>query len=322
MTLTERAPRRQPLTARLDDRGNRLYTWTGRGIVEEFFSSTTIINGGVPKFLAPWAAKLVAERAYDDVLARGVDVLNYWAEAGMAYLEEQRAGGMKLQRADTSPRGLALRYLKGEPDRIRDAAAERGSLIHEASEDFVLERAREGVRFYADTEQLPPFDADIAPHMQGLVNWLTDFRPRILATEATVFNRTESYAGTSDLFAEILKAGEWRRLCIDYKSGRAIYAEVAMQCASYARGEFIGGADLVSEHPVPDVAGTAVLHLNPKAPRGYVFRELRYDDVVWRAFLYAREIFRWAIDISKSALGEEIAPDLEDQLTASVEGAA
>jgi hypothetical protein len=70
---------------------------------------------------------------------------------------------------------------------------------------------------------------------------------------------------------------------------------------------------------VPEVQGTAVLHLRKT---GYTFRRLRYDDQVYRTFLYAREIFRWAIDISKTALGDKLTPDLEDALAASVEAVA
>lgn len=307
--------RRQPTTARLDEFGRRLYTWTGRGAIEEFYSTTTMIGGGLPKHLVPWASKLVAELAYDDVLQHGQGVLDYWAEAGQAYLDAQRAAGMKLQKADTTARGLALRYLKGQPDRVRDHAADRGSAVHEASEDFVLARVREGIRFYADEHEVPNFDPEIAPYMASLVSWLNHFRPRILATEATVYNRTQSYAGTADLFAEVYIRGQWVRLCIDYKSGRAIWPDVAMQVCSYARGEFIGGPDNVTELEVPQVDGTAVLHLRPD---GYSFKRLRYDDVVWHAFLFVREVFRWTTDIAKTAIGDDIAPDLDDALAASL----
>lgn len=314
--------RRHPPTARLDELGNRLYTWTGRGAIEEFYSVTTMIGAGVPKHLVPWASKLVAELAYSDVERHGHEVLDHWAERGAEYVATLRELGMKLKSIDESPRGLALRYLKGEPDRVRDKAADRGSAVHDAAETFVLDRVREGVRFYADTETLPKFDADLAPHMNGLVNWLNDYRPRIIATEATIYNRTQAYAGTGDVWAEFFIDGQWVLLCVDYKSGRAIYADVALQCAAYARGEFIGGADGVTEHPVPTAHGTAVLHLDPKAPRGYVFRRLRYDDAVYNAFLFTREMFRWAIETSQTAIGDEIAPDLEDSLRASLEGVA
>jgi hypothetical protein len=309
-------PRRQPLTARNDDAGNRLYTWTGTGRVEEFYSVTTMIGRGVPKHLQQWYGKVVAELAYDDVLAHGAGTLDYWHDRGVEYIAAQRALGMKLKGVDESPRGLSLRYLKGQPDRLRDAAAERGSTVHAESEDFVLARVREGVRLFIELGDVPKVSDEIAPYLNALIRWVNDYRPEILATEVTVYNRADSYAGTADLFARVKIDGAWRTLCIDYKSGRAVYPETAMQCAAYARGEFAGGADLVTEHPLPEFDGTAVLHLTPN---GYAFRLLRYDDVVWRSFLYARENFRWLTEIARTALGDPLTPDLEDALEGSLE---
>lgn len=320
-TLLERihdAPvaRRTPLAAALDETGNRYYTWTGRGRIERFYSVTTLLQLGLPKYLVPWASKLVAELAYDDVERHGKKALKAWAADGRAYLDECRANGMKLERADESPKGLALRWLKGIPDRVRDAAAARGSAVHEAAEDTVLERVREAERLYIAGE-MPVFDAGIDPYMQAFIRWLNDFRPRFVATEATVYNRSQSYAGTLDAIVEVLIDGTWTRLCIDYKTGKSIYADVAMQTAAYARAEFVGGADGVTEFPVPQVDGTAVLHLTPK---GYRFLRLRSDDQVFRTFLYVREVARWAIEGHKTAIGDPIPQDLSDALEASVGG--
>ena len=318
-TLLERvhdarnAPR-TPLASALDESGNRVYTWTGRGRIEQFYSVTTLLQLGLPKYLVPWASKLIAEATYADVEQHGKKALKVWAREGRAYLDECRANGMKLERADETPKGLALRWLKGEPDRVRDKAAARGSAVHEAAEDTVLERVREAERLYIAGE-MPVFDAGIDPYMQSFIRWLNDFRPRFVATEATVYNRSQWYAGTLDAIVEVLVDGEWIRLVVDYKSGRNIYPEVALQCAAYARGEFIGGADGVTEFPVPAVDGTAVLHLTPK---GYRFRRLRYDDQVYRTFLYTREVARWALNGSKTAIGDPIPQDLSDALEASV----
>jgi hypothetical protein len=312
-------PSRQPSGARLDEAGMRYYTWRGRGYDETFYSVTTMLSGGIPKYLVPWAAKLVAELAYGDVERDGKRALQRWAKEGAAYLKALREAGMKLERADETPRGLALRWLKGEPDRIRDAAMLRGQQVHTASEDLVLASVREGVRLYLVDELAGmTFDESIAPMMAGFVRWINAHRPRIIATEATVYNRSEAYAGTADLFAEFLIRGHWRRLCVDYKSGRAVYPEVALQTCAYARAEFVGGPDGVSEHPVPAVDGTAVLHLTPKGP---VFKQLRYDDTVWRAFLYVREVFRWVVELAPTAIGDAIEQDLEDALTESLEEA-
>ncbi|HYI67114.1 MAG TPA: hypothetical protein VEW95_09340 [Candidatus Limnocylindrales bacterium] len=309
-------PRRAPAAARKDEGGNRFYEWTGRGPTEQFYSVTTMIGMGVPKYgLPPWYARMAAELAYADVEQRGKRALKHWARQGALWVKQQRADGAKLARIDESPQGLALRWLKGAAERARDAAADKGSAVHEASEDLVKELAREGARLYIAGD-LPAFDERIDPHMASFIRWVNDFRPRFLSAEATVFNRTESYAGTCDAFLEIWYRGRWMRLAVDYKSGNRIYAEVAMQVMAYARGEFVGGADGVTEFPVPEVEGTAVLHLTPK---GYDFKFLRFDDAIWRAFLIARENFRWVIETSKTAIGEAIPQDLEDALAASVE---
>jgi hypothetical protein len=227
---------------------------------------------------------------------------------------------MKLEKVKlTDSRDMALRYLKGEPERVRDEAGVRGSKVHEAAEELVLEHAREAARLFIDGEKLPVYEADIDPHMAAFVRWLNVFRPVYLATEATVYSRTGVYAGTGDAFLSVPIKRVETALCVDYKSGRAIYPEVAVQTSAYAHGEFIGGADGVTEFPVPAVDGTAVLHITP---RGCVLRRLRYDEAVYRTFEYAREIFRWAIDLSKTAIGDVIEPDLDDALIASLEGVA
>ena len=314
-----------PAQTHLDAQGNRIYTWTGAGAVEEFYSVTTILNLGIPKYLVPWASKLVAELAYGDVLARGPHsrssaIVRRWAAEGRAYVTAQREAGARLEKVKlTDSRDMSLRYLKGEPDRVRDAGGIRGSKFHEAAEELVLVHARENARLFVASEKLPVYEADIDPHMAAFVPWLNTYRPVYLATEATVYSRSGVYAGTGDAFMELPIDRKPTVLCVDYKSGRAIYPEVAVQCAAYARGEFIGGADGLTELPVPRVDGTAVLHITPK---GCVLRRLRYDEAVYGTFLYAREIFRWAIDLSRTALGDVIAPDAEDSLVASLEGVA
>lgn len=306
---------------RQDGEGRRLYTWTGTGTLEEFYSVTTILGQGIPKYLVPWASKIVAELAYADVEKHGKRAIGRWAKSGIAAVLAAREAGAKLDSVDmTDKRDLALRYLKAEPERVRDAAAERGSRIHAESEELILKHAAaDAARWVAKGQPLPEWPEPIAAQMDSFVAFLDHFRPRYLATEATVFHRTQRYAGTADAFIEVKVDGQWLRLCVDYKSGNRIYPEVAVQCAAYARGEFLGGPDGVTEYPVPEVDGTAVLHLRPT---GYTFRRLRYDEDVFRTFLYAREIFRWAIDISKTALGDKFAPDLEDALAASLEGVA
>src|SRR3990172_181392 len=74
--------------------------------------------------------------------------------------------------------------------------------------------------------------------------------------EASVFNRTERYAGTLDAIATI----GGRTLVIDVKSGKGVYPETALQLAAYRWAEFVGVPD-GSEQPMPPTVGAAVLHL-------------------------------------------------------------
>ncbi len=340
--------RQQPSGARLDEEGQRLWRWEGTGALEEFYSVTTMISGGVPKHLQAWYAKLVAELAYADVMSHGPNsrasaIARRWAAEGSRYIADLRAQGMKLEKADETSQGLALRWLKGAADRVRDLAAETGSDVHDAAEAFVLEHAREGARIYAATGMIPVWPEHIAPKMASFVRFLNDYRPVYLATEARIYNRTRSYGGQSDAFLRVKVPDEWSpppwmsrpfvheraggepgwlSLCTDYKSGKAIYHEVTLQTAAYRNGEFIGAPDGRTELAVPPVDGTAVLHLTPKT---YMFKLLRADERPFRTFLYAREIFAWIDQESRVGtrtwLGETVPIDLADALAASIEHA-
>jgi hypothetical protein len=93
-------------------------------------------------------------------------------------------------------------------------------------------------------------------------------------------------------------------LIVDYKTGRVL-ADVAVQLSAYSRGEFVGGADKVTEHPMPFVMAGAVLQLTAK---GYTFRLARIDDVPFNVFLYAREVYRYRHEHAATVLLEDLSP--------------
>ena len=304
-----------PVLARNDDAGDRFYTWGD----ESFWSVTTVINGGVPKYLVPWASKVTAELAYRELLAYGPHsrpgaIARRLAKAGRAYvLEQQSKGLLKSVKLDklTSPE-LALRFLKGEPDRIRDAAGVIGSDVHSEAEKLVLEHARESVRLTIEGKAIRPWPAELAEHQASFVRFLEDHRPEFLATECTVFNRTQAFAGTADAILRVeVEPGVWVVAIADWKSGNHLYPEVGMQLAAYARGEFIGSPDRVTELPLPEIECGFALHIRPatsRNPKGYSFRRVRIDDTVWRSFLHAREVFRFQKEIARTVLGDELEP--------------
>jgi len=153
--------------------------------------------------------------------------------------------------------------------------------------------------------------------MQAFEQFLSDFSPEFLMSEASVFNRSEHYAGTLDAIVKLRAtgstletAGQERTMLLDFKTGKGVYPESALQLAAYRFAEFVGAPD-GSEQPVPSVDGGAVVHLTDE---GYELVEVVCDEPVFRSFLYVREVFRWTDVTSKEVIlppllpvGEEVA---------------
>jgi hypothetical protein len=229
--------------------GSRLYTWGE----DKFPSVTTIISAGIPKpALQAWAVKVVAEGALD-------------------MLDELKAM-MRKGHEDA-----ALKMLKGLPYNQRDSAANMGSLVHAAAEAHVKGESVKSI--------IEASGEDAVPYLHAFSGFLRDYKPEYLALEATVYNRTDGYAGTADAFMEV----DGKSLVVDLKTNRSgPWTEVGLQLSAYARGEFIG--DDGKEAPVPQVVGGAVLWLQPYE---YEFREVLITDPVYEAFLAAKVIHDW-----------------------------
>lgn len=231
--------------------------YTWRG--DQYWSVTTIIGGGVPKpALLPWGIKMVAEGA-----VRIADSLP------------------ALVREDAD---AAVRMLKGMPYANRDRAADLGTSVHEAVEAYVLDKP------------MPKWKPPVAARMLAFEKYLADCSPVYEATEASVFNRTQRYAGTLDAIVHL----DGHRRIIDVKTGKGVYPEAALQLAAYRYAEFIGGAD-GDEVPMPTVDGALVLHLPDEGGRYELF-DVRADEAVFSAFLYCREVFRWQEETSKGVI--------------------
>lgn len=174
----------------------------------------------------------------------------------------------------------AVDQIKGASKRYTENASTLGTQIHQQVEQLVI------------GHNLNPW---LTPQTNHFKTWQMCYKPKFLLSEATVYNRTERYAGTFDLLAEI----EGKNILIDVKSGKSVYPEVALQLVAYAHGEFLGGEGV--ELPVPKVDGAAVLHLRP---RSYKFIPVRIDNDVWQAFRYVKEAYRWQSSLSKTVLNE------------------
>ena len=113
----------------------------------------------------------------------------------------------------------ALAIVKGASDEARDAAADKGSEIHLAIQEFV-------------TKGVWPADAVIKQCVLAYHEWTGSNPMEAVANEFTVWSPSDRYAGTIDEVG-ILPNGHFT--VVDFKTGGA-YPEHALQVAAYANG--------------------------------------------------------------------------------------
>lgn len=264
----------------------RLYEWRSpsAGIgdpPERFWSVTTILKGGLPSpALTAWGMKAVAEYA----------VANHRQLSSMLETVRVRRAddGSMLLVTDPDAVQAAIDWLKGSPYRERDRKADIGTAVHQAAEAYILGKP------------WPEAGDDVAPYVEQFRRFVDDFDPAFELAEASVYNRTEAYAGTLDAIAVIPGRG---RALIDFKTtGKGVYPEHALQLAMYRYAEFIGLPD-GTEAPMPEVDGCAVLWLSPTE---YQLVPLVADEQVFTAAKYVRECFRWMEELSKSVVGQPL----------------
>lgn len=265
-----------PRNARKASGSRRYYDWHG----ERFWSVTTITKGGLPESygLKKWARTIVAKGAVSTV-----------------------QDGTLVPMVERSPEG-AVEYLSSLPFSKANRAADLGSEVHAAIEAKVLERPA------------PEPSEAAAPFLEQFDRFVSEYDVRFLAAEATIYNRRHMYAGTldslvlvgasrfpefdlEDVYAEDY-VGPLPTL-LDVKTGAGLYPEVGLQLSAYRFGEFIGLPD-DTERPFPPTNPLGIgLHLQPT---WFEPHAVDVSEDVFRAFLYARECYRWDLVTSKQVL--------------------
>lgn len=113
-----------------------------------------------------------------------------------------------------------LKLNKLTTNHVKSDAADRGTAVHDAAEQFAMFGT-------------VPNPADFPPEWQGYVKalalWIVDFQPKFLKTEVTVGSARHGYAGTFDMVARI---GDRVGLG-DYKTGKRLYESVFYQLEAY-----------------------------------------------------------------------------------------
>jgi hypothetical protein len=171
-------------------------------------------------------------------------------------------------------------YKKGD-----NTAAKLGTLVHSLCERISL---GESVSITNGSDEEPFIDA--------FYKFVDDYQPTFVETEVTMFSKEHGYAGTADAIIEI----DGKRYICDYKTGRAVYPEVALQVAAYRYADFIGRPEGVEE-ALPKIHGGLVLHIRPE---GYKAIPLDAGTDTFDTFLSALDIFRWSRIDGKHTIGE------------------
>jgi hypothetical protein len=188
--------------------------------------ATTLIGGGVPKpNLIHWAGKTVAE-----------------------YVKENPLEVEALRGKDGIEGFDMVKELAGVPGKVRDAAADRGTEIHDIAEKLMHGKA-----------VVVPDELRAA--VMGYLKLIDEWGIEPILTETSVGNRKDWYSGRLDSIATIGALGG-AKVLLDWKTSRGIYGETGLQCAAYAKAEFYVHDDQPGvEIPMPEIERTIVCHI-------------------------------------------------------------
>ena len=232
---------------------------------DEFVSVTTAIKNGIAKpGLVNWAAKQVANIAVRD------------------------ADTVHADSAEDHIRNIISAF-----EGIRGAASETGNIVH-----GLCDRLAKGEEVNDDE-----IDEASKPFIVAYRQFLADWSPKYIESEAFVASKKYGYAGTLDAIIEI----DGKAYLMDIKTGKSIYPEVGLQLAAYARADFIGSRG-GSENKLPDIHPTRglVLHLRPNK---YALYPVRMDDEVFDAFLAALDVHNYETHLKHYIVGPKMVKE-------------
>ena len=280
----------------LSPRQGRVYVWPPDDPQVEYPSVTTIINELSKPALTNWAAKMVAEFAFDNQAAwtgrpdpkMVFDFLreNYLdTDIGQLQPDEMRVA-LDAGSVGGLDRDSALSLLKGAPWRDRDRKGSVGTAIHRALDsDGMVESGLEG---YIDAARA----------------FLDETGNRLRSREQTLFNDSFEYAGTVDGFL-LDEAGNYS--LVDWKTGKGLYADYALQMVAYLCAEW--GAvqrdpstwKRVAMPPMPNGGWVVRLAFDGS----FEGRRVVVTERLWRAFVGLRSVRAWT-DSSRQRWSVEV----------------
>lgn len=178
----------------------RMYGRTRGGSLE--VPSITTVLDVLNQHMEWWEARCAVDAAWD-YAHRIVEIKN-------------EGGGWRTERS-------ARDWMKAAAERDRDEAAARGDYVHDYAETWALKTIGRATQEDVDKhrEQCEANGAGaFLPHFHQF--W-DDWQPEVVMPEATVWNGTVGYAGTTDLLCQVSVQGQKVNVVGDYKTKKALF---------------------------------------------------------------------------------------------------
>lgn len=293
----------------------------------KYWSVTTALKVMAKDGLPPWAAGLAATAAFDElpkvlVASRKRACGNTWSQCRQG--RGDNAHDWRIT-CSTCPcrecQPCVTRWLTERHITTRDRRADEGRRAHDWIENWVI-----------NDREIAPHKDDIAPFVRAFLAFVSAYGltpDSWLFAEATVVNRADEYAGTTDgvirfrarateaaaqLVAMVLQQPVsvcvaqdlYVDLVVDFKTKDdppektvKFYDEVALQLTAYRFAPVVRIKRLGIEEPMPDTHGGLAVQLRPDMA---IPRLCVVDEVTHGAFLHALGLYRWRIEFGTASV--------------------
>lgn len=258
------------------------------------YPSVTSITKMLPKDLTNWHTRMAGERA--------VDSLSF------------------LPQMVSNSRDHAVKYVASASADHNKAARVKGDAGHD-----MFERMLRGAPFtLAELAEKygTPVDSLQAMHA-NFSDFLERQQPELCRAEDVAWSDTHGYAGSFDISWWLRKDPETGRLdpqgekvldLSDFKTGKNVYPDVAVQLVAYAMADRVATMDggLSSAEPSPTYDGLSVLHINDKV---CTLKPIRREvwGPAWNTFLAAIPFAHAAYGWQGYGWGYNRIPGAEDR---------
>jgi len=214
------------------------------------------------------------------IKAAAAPELEHWKRRQLALLAARNTLWLGQLADELGPEGASAAAMK-EAERAALRAASVGDEIH-----AWLEGHARG--------ETPPKVSEVArPWLRGAEHFLRSWQPVFHEVELTVASTRHKYAGTTDFYASFPKAFGDAIILGDYKTGKAVHPDAAVQLAALARAEGRLGPDgIIGQSPVP--AAAVVVHIHPKLPNGVEVLRMDIGEGPWERFRACLALWRSA----------------------------